>query len=34
MGKVDPSDYVIDLGSGDGRVVISGCEDLPRAGLG
>jgi hypothetical protein len=34
MAKVGPSDYVIDLGSGDGRVVITAAKTFGARGLG
>src|SRR4029453_4170848 len=34
MGRVGPKDYLIDLGSGDGRIVITAAKRLRRAGGG
>ena len=34
MAKVGPADYVIDLGSGDGRIVITAAKKLGARGLG
>ena len=31
MAKVTPADYVIDLGSGDGRLVISAAKREPKS---
>jgi hypothetical protein len=34
MGKVGPKDYLIDLGSGDGRIVITAAKKLGARGFG
>lgn len=34
MAKVGPADYVIDLGSGDGRIVIAAAKNFGARGLG
>jgi|RhiMethySRZTD1v2_1073278.scaffolds.fasta_scaffold74470_3 hypothetical protein len=34
MGKVGPKDYLIDLGSGDGRIVITAAKKLGAQGFG
>jgi hypothetical protein len=34
MGKVGPRDYLIDLGSGDGRIVITAAKKLGASGFG
>jgi len=34
MAKVGPSDYIIDLGSGDGRIVITAAKKLGARGFG
>src|SRR5688572_20527326 len=34
MGKVGPKDYLIDLGSGDGRIVITAAKRLGARGFG
>ena len=34
LANVGPNDYVIDLGSGDGRVVLSAVRDRKARGLG
>src|SRR5688572_5282441 len=34
MAKVGPNDYIIDLGSGDGRIVITAAKRLGARGFG
>src|SRR5688572_7264257 len=34
MGKVGPADYLIDLGSGDGRIVVTAAKKLGARGFG